>query len=848
MATVYLAHDLRHDRKVALKVLRPELAAVVGGERFLSEIRTTANLQHPHILPLFDSGEADGFLYYVMPYVEGESLRDKLDRERQLPVDEAIRIASAVAGALDYAHRQEVIHRDIKPANILLHDGQPLVADFGIALAVSAAGGGRLTETGLSLGTPYYMSPEQATADRDPDARSDVYSLGCVLYEMLTGETPFPGSTAQAVLAKILTSDPIRPTEHRKTIPVGVEAVVLKTLAKLPADRFGTAAELAGALADPSAALARSSDRAGAAPRSLGRAERLVWSLAVATAAAVAFWPSGGSDAPGRIEPARYNINLPAQAPMGFIGAAALGNGRRAFAVSADGRVLVYAGLEEGVSRLYVRAIDSYETRVLPGTEGAYGPFFSPNAAWVGFFVGNQLMKVRTEGGTPLYLAEAPNSGGAAWGPDSRIVFGVGEGGALASVSDQGGEEPRPFVNDAIWPHMLPEGRGVLFSSRFGFRVADPDGRNAQPLAVGGNYAVFAPPGFLVVARGSDLLAARFDLRSLEVRSSLVPVTGGVRAEVFGQGQWDVTADGTLVYASGGDVRAGPLTWIDAEGDREGLSLPNRVRGTFEVSPDGRQLAVVEETTASSHVWVYDIAAGRPQQLTVDHYNWGALSWMPGGDLLFHRLIEGRRAPYVTSTSTGGGARPLLPDHTDVSVQSISPDGRLAAFLDDAGTIGVIDLETGERTDLPAPGNTNWGTVVSPDARAAAYTSEHTGEYHIYVQPLPPTGDIQQVSLVGGSEEPRWTADGRQLFYRSGRRLMHVEVQTEPELVVGVPEVFYEGDFVNVGGRSYDIAPDGSRALVIDGGASTTTTLNVVRGWLGEVERLIAESEAGSGS
>ncbi|HSR40988.1 MAG TPA: serine/threonine-protein kinase, partial [Longimicrobiales bacterium] len=212
MATVYLAQDLRHQRKVALKVLKPELAAMVGGERFLAEIQVTANLQHPHILPLFDSGEADGFLFYVMPYVEGESLRDTLDREHQLPVEEALRITRAVASALDYAHRQGVVHRDIKPANILLHDGEPLLADFGIALAVQEAGGGRLTETGLSLGTPFYMSPEQATADRDPGPRSDVYSLACVLYEMLTGDPPFTGSTAQSVVGKIITAAPVRPT------------------------------------------------------------------------------------------------------------------------------------------------------------------------------------------------------------------------------------------------------------------------------------------------------------------------------------------------------------------------------------------------------------------------------------------------------------------------------------------------------------------------------------------------------------------------------------------------------------------------------------------------------------
>ncbi|HXH27564.1 MAG TPA: serine/threonine-protein kinase, partial [Candidatus Polarisedimenticolia bacterium] len=185
MATVYLAQDLKHDRRVAIKVLRPELAAVLGAERFLAEIKTTANLQHPHILALHDSGEVDGTVFYVMPFVEGETLRDRLNREKQLPVADAVRIATEIAGALDYAHRKGIIHRDIKPENILLHEGQALVADFGIALAAANTGGTRMTETGMSLGTPHYMSPEQASGERDLDARTDVYALGCVLYEML---------------------------------------------------------------------------------------------------------------------------------------------------------------------------------------------------------------------------------------------------------------------------------------------------------------------------------------------------------------------------------------------------------------------------------------------------------------------------------------------------------------------------------------------------------------------------------------------------------------------------------------------------------------------------------------
>jgi eukaryotic-like serine/threonine-protein kinase len=261
MATVYLAQDLKHDRKVAVKVLRPELAAILGAERFLSEIKTTANLQHPHILPLHDSGAADSFLYYVMPFIEGESLRDRLNREKQLPINDAIRIATEVAAALDYAHRHGVIHRDIKPENIMLHEGSALVADFGIALAVSSASGARMTETGMSLGTPQYMSPEQAMGERAVDARSDIFSLGCVLYEMLLGEPPFTGVTAQAIVAKVMTADAPSLTGQRRSIPPGIDQAVHRALERLPADRYATAADFASALKDGESATGTRSAR-----------------------------------------------------------------------------------------------------------------------------------------------------------------------------------------------------------------------------------------------------------------------------------------------------------------------------------------------------------------------------------------------------------------------------------------------------------------------------------------------------------------------------------------------------------------------------------------------------------
>jgi serine/threonine-protein kinase len=248
MATVYLAHDIRHDRPVALKVLHPELAATLGPERFLGEIRLTARLQHPHILPLFDSGDAGGLLYYVMPYVEGESLRQRLDREGQLPVEDALQIGRNVLGALAYAHEHGVIHRDIKPENIMLERGEAVVADFGIARAVSEAGGDHLTQTGFAVGTPTYMSPEQASAARELDGRSDLYSLGCVLYETLAGEPPFSGPSAQAVIAKRFTGSAPKLTSVRDTVPDAVEKAVERSLARLPADRFATAAQFADAL------------------------------------------------------------------------------------------------------------------------------------------------------------------------------------------------------------------------------------------------------------------------------------------------------------------------------------------------------------------------------------------------------------------------------------------------------------------------------------------------------------------------------------------------------------------------------------------------------------------------
>ena len=296
MAVVYLAHDLRHDRDVAIKVLHPELGAAIGGERFLAEIKTTARLQHPHILPLLDSGHADGLYYYVMPYVAGETLRSRLDREGQLPMDDAIRIAREIADALGAAHALGIIHRDVKPENILLQGGHALVADFGIALAVQHAGGARMTQTGLSLGTPQYMSPEQAMGEKQIDLRTDIYALGAVTYEMLAGEPPFTGASVQAIIAKAMTERPTPLRTVRDTVPPGVEAAILKSLAKLPADRFSSASAFSDALVNGMQAgaptVAPESHVVKQAPRA-NRIWQIVAGLALAVAAVALMIPRG---------------------------------------------------------------------------------------------------------------------------------------------------------------------------------------------------------------------------------------------------------------------------------------------------------------------------------------------------------------------------------------------------------------------------------------------------------------------------------------------------------------------------------------------------------------------------
>ncbi|MEJ2504016.1 MAG: protein kinase, partial [Gemmatimonadota bacterium] len=558
MATVYLAEDLKHQRKVAIKVLRPELAAVVGAERFLAEIETTANLQHPHILPLFDSGEADTFLFYVMPYVEGESLRDRLEREHQLPVDQAVRIASDVAEALHAAHERGVIHRDIKPANILLSGGRPLVADFGIALAVSNAGGGRLTETGLSMGTPYYMSPEQASADRDPTPASDQYSLACVLYEMLVGEPPFPGRSATAVLARILTGDPTPPAEVRKSVPPNVNAVVMRGLEKLPADRFRDAGAFAQALSN--GAFRHGTRQEEPVPGrhwTRGRLAAVAVGVLSALALGLVLGRTRGPAAGAAADHVVVSAILP---PDGEDFA-----DRRSFgALSPDGRSFAFVSLSsEGERRLRLRRLDGLDSELLPGTTGAESPFWSPDGQSIGYFADGQLMRLDLGASGPRSVCDVEGATSGAWGEGDLIVFATRRG--IERVGNAGCVVVLPLDSASTnfrSPSLVGDGRSLVFQRRrgadsengtYGGSVVHADLETGETTEVveAALMPTFVPPARIVYARRVPAGFALFGQKTTPDGSQLVGepavLTGAIRDTDL-ELSASASASGSLIY------------------------------------------------------------------------------------------------------------------------------------------------------------------------------------------------------------------------------------------------------------------------------------------------------------
>ena len=843
MATVYLAHDVKHDRKVAVKVLRPELAAVVGAERFLQEIKTTANLQHPHILPLFESGEADSFLYYVMPYVEGESLRDKLNREKQLPIDEAVRLTSQVADALHYAHERDVIHRDIKPENILLHNGNATVADFGIALAVQQAGGNRLTETGLSLGTPHYMSPEQAAGERALDARTDVYALACVLYEMLTGEPPFDGPTAQAVVAKVLTAEPVEPTELRKTVPPHVAAAVLTGLQKLPADRFGSTAEFAVQLATPGFAgrEGRRTATTGTVRRGpiWGQA-RLAW--AVAAVLTVVVLVLAVSRPPATlVEVTRLDVRLPSGMRFEPSG---LDQGE-GLALSRDGQVLAFSVTAGGVSQIALRRMDDDSVRLVAGSAGSHGGVaFSPNGRWLAFVTESTIFKTLVSGGSRIPITNVP-WGHLAWAGNDTIIYTPTYNAGLWSVSAEGGDgaaltQPDREADELghWWPQVLPDGEHVLFTNYT--TPADRSHIEVLSLRTGkrnvvlrdGYYGRYAA-GHLLFIRGTVVMAVPFDLDALATSGTPDPVLDDVALNpTDGFALLSVADNGTLSYA-GGQTTLTQLVWIDDEGNEE-LAVDSLGRYRWPaVSPNGDRFAVIRDRD----LWSVDVIRRVFSRLTRTDKGEQFPTWTPDGRSVLYSRDELVFDIFRRAADMSSAEQPVAVSLIDKHPTSVSLDGILL-YYEQADSlmreIWAVPLDgSGEPVLLvSAPGNQH-RAVFSPDGNWIVYGTNRSGRFEICAMAYPPAGGppCVRVSTAGGNR-PKWARDGRAIYYDFAGQVFRVPVLSPG--VFGVPQALPTIE----GLVDWDLAPDG-RLLVVrtPPGSVGRHSVKVVLNWTEELLR-----------
>ena len=850
MATVYLAHDVRHDRDVAIKVLHPDLGAALGGERFLSEIRTTARLQHPHILPLLDSGEADGLLFYVMPFVRGETLRARLEHERQLSIPDALRIAREVADALSHAHAQGIVHRDIKPENILLQDGHALVADFGIALAVQSAGGARMTQTGLSLGTPQYMSPEQAMGERVIDARSDVYALGAVTYEMLAGDAPFTGSSVQAIVAKVLTERPTPLHTVRDTVPDAVERAVLTALAKLPADRFATPRAFVEAFEHTTTDAAGTTH--GAPHPTRHRVPRVVlaamaFSMLVALASAIGWWSA--SHRATVMAPVQFSVTLPDRTHVG--------NGQGPFALSLDGRtVAIVAEGGSGQSMLYVRAIGEANALPLAGTEGAEQPAFSPDGAWIAYVAGSQLRKVRTAGGGVTTLAEVGDTQGLAWGSDGLIF--VANNGRLAVVPENGGSiralagSNTPNGASERYPIALPDGRSVLFTlwtgtldgARVMHRTIEPAA--ATSVGVDSAMALGIVRGWLVSGgSGGTVSIAPLDRALTRATGPSRQVFQGV-ALVNAVTAATVAPSGTLMFVPGSGLS--DLVLLGPAGDTTLVAADRRDFLEPRLSPDGKRIATTALGRSGADLWIVDRATRTSTRLTTDGRSYGRPEWMPDGTRVIYRAL-GDSAMEIQSRRWDGSDQPVrLQANPRLALWegAVSPDAQWLLYR--TGTIGTADIyyrrlsgDTASRPFVATPG-ADLEARFSPDGRWVAYQSAEVGLGQVFVRAFP-AGDARVQVSANGGEQPVWSPDGHSLYYTGpqGNLLIRATVSLSPTFSVTSRDTVLRGGFEippRNGHASYDIAADGRLLLVRRVSAGTAPVVAI--GWFDQVRAGIA--------
>jgi len=866
MGEVYRARDMRLGRDVAIKILPKEMSAdAARKQRFEREAKTISSLNHPNICTLHDIGSQDGVDYLVMECVEGETLAKRLEKG-PLPQEQVLRFGAQIADALDKAHRAGIVHRDLKPGNIMLTATGAKLLDFGLAKPAALVSGMTLTavvpttpvtQEGTVVGTFQYMSPEQIEG-KEVNGRSDIFSLGAVLYEMLTGQHAFQGKSQLSVASAILEKEPAPISTIRPMTPPALDHTIRRCLAKDPEERWQTARDLALELkwsAEGGSQMTSAPTGSAKGIRARWRAVLLwiVTSLLLVAITGLAIWNLKPS-LPRTVT--RAVITLPPGQRLARLEQPVL-------ALSPDGTHLAYVAVQGGVQQLYLRAMDSLEARPIPGTEGASGPFFSPDGQWLGFFTGTNLKKIPVSGGAAQTLGDATLAHGESWSSQGLIAFSPATASFLQQVPEAGGQlQPltrlEPGEVSHRWPEFLPGGKAFLFvasTSSFNWTTSSQVAVHAlgtgerRNLIQGATHPHYASSGHLVYAQGGSLMAVPFDAQRLAVTGAAVPVVENVsHAPTAGAAQYSISTTGSLVYVPGGvqaDQRR--MVWVTRNGTEQRAAAPERGYLFPRISPDGQRIAV-GITEHETQIWLYDLSREALTRFTFEgNVNLNA-AWTPDGKrIAFQSSKEGPPNIYWQRADGSGGLERLTAsEYANVPI-SWSPDGQVLAFME-VHPFTQRDIWVLRMSDRKAQPflKTRFDESVprfSPDGHWLAYTSNESGRYEVYVQPYPGPGGKWQISTEGGTE-PAWNHNGRELFFRSGDEMMAVEIATQPGFAAGKPQMLFQGPYVRSPATSpnYDVSPDGQRFLMLkpaDTGESAPTQINIVLNWFEELKRRV---------
>jgi Tol biopolymer transport system component len=870
MGDVYRARDTRLNRVVAIKVLSDLFAGDRDRlARFEREAQLLAALNHARIATIYGLEETNGVRALAMELVEGPTLAERLTAG-PIGASEALELARNLAEGLEYAHERGIIHRDLKPSNIkITPDGSIKILDFGLAKALDTkASGTNLansptisvagTQAGVLLGTAAYMSPEQARG-LPVDRRADIWAFGCVVYEMLTGQQPFPGATLTDVLAAIVTREP-----DWDRLPAGlpprVDSLLRRCLRKDPRDRLRDIGDARLEIEEIQLAPPNTAEAPSVARRT-SPWMLLTAALAGLVVGALIIWALLGprrSLAPAAKGLTRLQAELPAKTTL------SLGRGS-AVAVSPDGSTVVFVATAGGQPQLFARALDRFESALLPGTDGATNPFFSPDGKWVGFFAGGRLKKVALSGGQPVTVCDAPNARGESWSADDFIYFTPTSGSAVWRVSAMGGTPAEITKRQQgelshRWPHILPDGKTILFAvwNDTGFEGAQIVAQSLatgerRTLLTGGSYPRYLPSadgtnaGYLVYARASGLLAAPFDTGRLQLTASPVPILDGVVTNLSGGAHFAFSTSGSLTYIAGGLAEAARvIALVDRNGTARTLMTIPGMSLYYQVSPDGKRLVRSNPAGPDRDIWIHDLQRGTATRLTYGDNSSRPIWTADGKRIAFSAGLPDPNIFWKAADGTGSMERLTTSPNTQFA-GAFAPDGKLLVYVENnpasGSDIWILPLE-GDRTPRPFLKTpfVEGEVALSPDGHWLAYQSNESGRFEIYLQPFPSGGRRFQISTDGGGTA-QWSRNGREIFYRNQNRMMAVAVRpgasaapSTLELEVEKPRVLFEGGYETV----FSLTPDDRFVLIRNVMEEfTPTAVHVVLGWVDELRRAV---------